>query len=511
MQQETIIGVDIGTTSTKAVAFGIDGKLLFQYAVEYPIYSSQPSYAEQDPEQIFEVVLQTLQVIVEKLRLAGYSLTGVSFSSAMHSLIVLDAENNLLTNSITWADTRSKIQAEKLKQSEAGYEIYLHTGTPIHPMSVLPKLVWLREQRPELFARATRFIGIKEYVWYKLFGEFIVDYSVASATGLFNIFDLTWHQPSLQVAGISPQQLSDPVPVTHSNYKLRPVYKTRLNLPDNIPFIVGANDGCLANLGSNAMDDGHITITIGTSGAVRVMAKQPATDKLQRIFSYILTPEHYVLGGAVNNGGVVLQWFRDTFYSSETATAKSHNKDPYALLCNEAATVPAGADGLLFLPYLLGERAPVWDASASACFIGIRPGHTRAHFVRALLEGITFNMYSVTKALEQVTGSVSKVFANGGLSRSELWVQMLADVFNKEVCLTETYESSAFGAAIVGLYALGKIEKLEDAAQLVTITKTYTPNTNNHLRYQKSYRVFEDLYPTLKSTFSQLDDLRNEP
>ncbi|MBC5772555.1 gluconokinase [Pontibacter sp. KCTC 32443] len=511
MQQETIIGVDIGTTSTKAVAFGVDGKLLFQYAVEYPIYSSQPGYAEQDPEQVFKAVLQTLQVIVEKIRQANYSLLGVSFSSAMHSLIVLDAADNLLTNCIIWADTRSNLQAEKLKQTETGYDIYLHTGTPIHPMSVLPKLIWLREQQPDLFAKAARFIGIKEYVWHKLFGEFIVDHSVASATGLFNIFHLTWHNPALQIAGISPQQLSKPVPATYCNYNLKPNYEEQLHLPENTPFIVGANDGCLANLGANAMDDGHLTITIGTSGAVRVMARQPATDRQQRIFSYILTPEHYVLGGAVNNGGVVLQWFRDTFYSSETATAKNHNEDPYALLCNDAATVPAGANGLLFLPYLFGERAPVWDASASACFVGMRFGHTRAHFVRALLEGITFNIYSVAKALEQVAGAVSKVYANGGFSRSALWVQLLADVFNKEVHLTETYESSAFGAAIVGLYALGKIDKLEDAAKLVTITKTYTPNPENHQRYQKNYKIFEELYTKLKDTFSQLDDLRNEP
>ncbi|MER2997903.1 gluconokinase [Pontibacter populi] len=511
MQQETIIGVDIGTTSTKAVAFGVDGKLLFQYAVEYPIYSSQPGYAEQDPDMVFKAVLQTVQTIVGELRKAGYSLIGISFSSAMHSLIALDEHDSLLTNCIIWADTRSRLQAEKLKQSEIGYDIYLHTGTPIHPMSVLPKLIWLREQMPELFANATRFVGIKEYVWYKLFGEFVVDHSVASATGLFNIFDLNWHNAALEIAGVSLNQLSEPVPATYSNYNLSPNYREQLNLPENIPFIVGANDGCLANLGANAMDDGHITITIGTSGAVRVMAKQPATDKQQRIFSYILTPEHYVLGGAVNNGGVVLQWFRDTFYSSETAVAKNHDKDPYALLCNEAATVPAGANGLLFLPYLLGERAPVWDASASACFIGMRLGHTRAHFVRALLEGITFNIYSVAKALEQVTGPVTKVYANGGFSRSELWVQLLADVFNKEVHLTETYESSAFGAAIVGLLALGKIQKLEDAAQLVTITKTYAPEPANHQHYQKNYKIFEELYPKLKETFSQLDDLRNEP
>ncbi|MBB6612429.1 gluconokinase [Pontibacter sp. Tf4] len=511
MQQETIVGVDIGTTSTKAVAFSTAGKLLFQYAVEYPIYSSQPGYAEQDPEVVFNAVLQTLKTIVAQIRQANYRLVGVSFSSAMHSLIALDAEGKLLTNCIIWADTRSKLQAEKLKQSETGHSIYLHTGTPLHPMAVLPKLMWLREQLPQIHRKAVRYIGIKEYVWHRLFGEFVVDHSVASATGLFNIFDLAWHQEALQLAGITEVQLSRPVPTTYCNYSLKPTYSEALHLPENVPFIVGANDGCLANLGANAIADGHVAVTIGTSGAVRVMARQPVTDKQQRLFSYVLSSGNYVLGGAVNNGGVLLQWFRDTFYPSETASARTLNEDPYALLCHEAETIPAGADGLLFLPYLLGERAPIWDAGARAGFIGLQLHHTRAHFVRALLEGITFNLYSVAQALEQLTGPIHKVYANGGFSRSPFWVQLLADVFNKEVHLTETYESSAFGAAILGLYALGRINSLEEAAQLVTISKTYTPNPGNNRLYQQIYRIFETLYPKLKETFDQLDALRHEP
>ncbi|NEM97120.1 gluconokinase [Pontibacter burrus] len=511
MQHETIVGVDIGTTSTKAVAFSTAGRLLFQTSVEYPIYSKQPGFAEQDPDLVYKAVLQTLRTIVQKLQQANYSLIGVSFSSAMHSLIVLDANYNLLTNCIIWADTRSKKQAEQLKQSTTGHSIYLHTGTPQHPMSVLPKLIWLREQQPELFAKAAMFIGIKEYVWYKLFGEFVVDHSVASATGLFNIFDLDWHNDSLDLASITPAQLSRPVPATYSNYKPEATVASQLNLPENTPFIVGANDGCLANLGANALADGHVAVTIGTSGAVRVMARKPVTDLQQRLFSYVLLPDYYVLGGAVNNGGVVLQWFRDTFYSSEAVAAKMEQADLYELLCQQASTVPAGADGLLFLPYLLGERAPVWDAGARACFIGMQLNHSRAHFIRAVLEGITYNLYSVANALEQVTGPISKVYANGGFARSPFWVQLLADVFNKEVHLAETYDGSAFGAAILGLFALGRIEKLEDAASLVTVARTYAPHPDNHNRYQQQYRIFEALYPKLQSTFQELGNTEEEP
>lgn len=511
MQQEAIIGIDIGTTSTKAVAFASDGALLYQFAVAYPLYSSSPGYAELNPHEVLEAVISTLRQVIGELRVAGYKLIGVSFSSAMHSLIVLDEDNKPLTNCITWADTRSKAQAEKLKQHPAAHQLYLETGTPLHPMGVLPKLLWLQDEAPELFRKAARFAGIKAYVWFRLFGELVVDYSVASATGLFHSCSLSWHETALQIAGITAKQLPVPVTPTYCNYSLKPEYAAALQLQEPVPFIIGASDGCLANLGANALADGHAAVTIGTSGAVRVAASQPAADPQQRVFSYILTPGRYVLGGAVNNGGVVLQWFRDTFYRAETEAALHDRQNIFALMCEEAATAPAGADGLLFLPYLLGERAPLWDASARACFIGLQLSHTRAHIVRALLEGITLNIYSVACALEQVTGPIRQVYANGGFSRSGFWVQLLADVFNKEVHLTETYESSAFGAAILGLQALGKIEKLEDASRLVKITRTYTPNPINHQVYQQLYALFSELYPKLKDTFSKLGGLSNEP
>lgn len=503
MEQQAIIGIDIGTTSTKAVAFDASGKTLFYHATEYPILSPQPDYAEQDPNEVFQAVLMALQSVAEQLSLSSYTLAGVSFSSAMHSLIAVNAAGEPLTNSIIWADTRSQEEATGLKQSALGHTIYLQTGTPLHPMSPLPKLCWLRTHEPKIFQQAYKFIGIKEYVLFRLFGLYKTDYSIASATGLFDIFTLQWHAQALEIAGITPDQLPEPVPPTYTFRGLRSAYATLLNMPATMPFVIGASDGCLANLGANAVRPGDAVVTIGTSGAVRIMADRPATDLQERIFSYILTPDHFVLGGAVNNGGVVLRWFRDNFYEPEAA-GTTHGTDTYALLCAKAAAIPAGADGLLFLPYLLGERAPVWDASARACFIGVHYTHTREHFLRALMEGVIFGVYSVGKALEQTTGPVSTIYVNGGFSRCGMWVQMLADVFNKQVHLTETAEGSALGAAIMGMYALGMIEKLEDAGKMTTISKTFIPDPAAHRRYMQSYDVFETLYPKLKDSFSQI-------
>ncbi|MFD2514962.1 gluconokinase [Pontibacter locisalis] len=506
MEQQVIIGIDIGTTSTKAVAFDSGGKALFQFAVEYPIISTRPEFAEQDPELVFTAVLSTLKTVVELVRKGEYQLQGVCFSSAMHSLIAMDENGRPLTNCIIWADARSVKQASSLKSSVIGHDIYLHTGTPLHPMSPLPKICWLREMEPDLFNRTSKFIGIKEYVFYRLYGVYRIDYSIASATGLFNIFTQKWHTDALEVAGITSEQLPEPVPPSFTFRYMDPDCASEIGVSASLPFVLGASDGCLANLGSDAVLPGDAVVTIGTSGAIRVTADKPVTDLGERIFSYILTPDKFVLGGAVNNGGIVLQWFRDNFYGSETEAARKKDEDIFSLLNAEAASIPPGADGLLFMPYLLGERSPIWNASARACFFGIHFTHTRGHFLRALMEGIIFGLYSVGNALEQTMGPVKAIYANGGFSRSDLWVQMLSDVFNVKVHLTNTTEASALGAALLGMHTLGMMEKLEDAGKLITVQRTFTPDPSAHEKYRKSYALFEKLYPNLREN---LDDIQH--
>ncbi|MCX2741750.1 gluconokinase [Pontibacter anaerobius] len=504
MQQNAIIGVDIGTTSTKAVVFRLGGEVLFQRMEEYPIISQEPGQAEQEPEQVLQAVLATLGEVADWLQQHKYMPKGVCFSSAMHSLILMDADGKPLTRCLIWADSRSHACAEEIKQSTVGHKIYLQTGTPVHPMSPLPKLCWLRQEQPELFKQAAMFIGIKEYVLFRLFGEYKVDYSIASAMGLFNIFEFNWHEDALQVAGVKPEQLPEPVSPTYIFSGLKPADAALLHLPPDTPFVIGASDGCLANLASHAVRPSEAVVTIGTSGAVRMMASQPATDLKERVFSYILNEDHFVLGGAVNNGGVALRWFRDTFYASETAEAKAKDQDMYELLNDVAESIQPGAGGLLFLPYLLGERAPIWDGAARACFIGANYNHSRAHFLRAVMEGVIFSVNSVVQALEQTVDPISTIYANGGFSFSELWVQMLADVTGKKVQLTETPEGSAFGAAIMGMYALQLLPSLEQAESMIRVSRTFEPDPQTHQTYAKSYAVFEALYPKLKESFEQL-------
>lgn len=501
-----IIGADIGTTSTKAVLYDEKGRVIEYANVGYPLYQEEPEMAEQDVEEIFEAVIDALTQVTRRSKVPKEEIKGVSFSSAMHSLILLDENKKPLTRSITWADNRAAKYSEELKENGLGHEIYLKTGTPIHPMAPLSKIIWLRNEKADLFKQANYFIGIKEYVLYKLFGELKMDYSIASATGLFNIFDLAWEPQALEAAGITEDQLPELVDPLYQFKGLNKTYAEVTGLAEETVFIAGASDGVLSNLGVNAIDPGVAAVTIGTSGAVRTVVDKPATDPKGRLFCYVLTKDKWVVGGPVNNGGIVFRWVRDQLFAPEKSTAEQLQIDSYDLLTEMASKIPAGSDGLIFLPYLGGERAPLWDANARGTFFGLTRNHTRAHMLRAALEGIVYNLYAVLLALEEVAGTPTSVQATGGFARSSLWRQMLADIFERDVTIPESFESSCLGAAVMGMYSLGMVDDLGVVKDMVGVTNAHKPNEENFEAYRDLLPIFIRLSRMLKSEYQAIAD-----
>lgn len=488
MSTKYAIGVDIGTTSTKSVLFSIDGTALSRKGVEYPLYAPVPDVAEQDPEEIFQAVITTIKGVMNESNVNPEDILCVSFSSAMHSVIAVDENGKPITKCITWADNRSAKWAEKIKNEWNGHEIYLRTGTPIHPMSPLAKLTWLSHEHTDIVEQAHKFISIKEYVFYKLFGEYVVDYSIASATGMFNLKNLSWDKEALKVSGVSADKLSTPVSTTHCMKGLNPDLATEMNLLPTTSFIVGASDGVLSNLGVNAIKPGVVAVTIGTSGAIRAVTDRPVVHPKGRIFCYALTENHWVIGGPVNNGGMIFRWAKEQLGAAEVETAKRLGKDPYEMLTDIANTVKPGADGLLFHPYLSGERAPLWDANARGSFIGLGLHHKKEHMIRAVLEGVIFNLYTVLLALEELIGEPKQIQATGGFARSPLWRQMMADIFNQDVSVPESFESSCLGAIILGMYGLGEVDSLEVVSDMVGAT-------HHHKPIEAHVSIYEELTP----------------
>ncbi|MEH7125662.1 gluconokinase [Bacillus sp. JJ1503] len=498
-----MLGIDIGTTSTKAVLFSENGKVIQQENIGYPLYTPDISTAEQNPEEIFQAVLKAISNIT--IQHPEKQIMFISFSSAMHSVIAMDENDQPLTSCITWADNRSEAWAHKIKDELNGHEVYRRTGTPIHPMSPLAKIAWIVNEHPDIATKAKKYIGIKEYVFKKLFNQYTVDFSLASAMGMMDLKTLDWDDEALTIAGITREQLSELVPTTKIFKNCHPDFAQLMGIEPQTPFVIGASDGVLSNLGVNAIRKGEIAVTIGTSGAIRTIIDEPQTDEKGRIFCYALTEKHWVIGGPVNNGGMVLRWIRDELASAEVETAKRLGIDPYEVLTKIAGGVRPGSDGLLFHPYLAGERAPLWNPDVRGSFFGLTMSHKKEHMIRAVLEGVIYNLYTVFLALtECMDGPVTRVQATGGFARSEVWRQMVADIFESEVEVPESYESSCLGACILGLYSFGKIESFEVASHMIGSTYKHTPEGGAVKEYQQLLPIFINLSHVLTEDYTRI-------
>ncbi|MFD6439964.1 gluconokinase [Peribacillus sp. NPDC060186] len=498
-----MLGVDIGTTSTKAVLFTKKGDVIQQENIGYPLYTPDMTTAEQDPEEIFQAVLKAFSNITKQH--PDKKLSFISFSSAMHSVIAMDENDQPLTPCITWADNRSEAWAHKIKDELDGHEVYKRTGTPIHPMSPLSKITWIVNDRPEIATNVKKYIGIKEYIFKRFFNQYVVDYSLASSMGMMNLKNLDWDEEALRIAGITRGQLSELVPTTKIFNNCDPDLAKQIGIDPQTSFVIGASDGVLSNLGVNAIRKGEIAVTIGTSGAIRTIIDEPKTDEKGRIFCYALTEKHWVIGGPVNNGGMVLRWIRDEFASSEVETAKRLGIDAYEVLTKIAERVRPGADGLLFHPYLAGERAPLWNPDVRGSFFGLTLSHKKEHMIRAALEGVIYNLYTVFLALtECMDGPVTRIQATGGFARSAVWRQMMSDIFESEVVVPESYESSCLGACILGLYATGEIDSFEVVSEMIGNTHKHTPKDDSVKEYRQLLPIFINLSRVLENEYTQI-------
>ncbi|NEW05402.1 gluconokinase [Paenibacillus sp. SYP-B3998] len=499
-----IVAADIGTTSTKTLIIDREGRVKASHSIEYPLFTPTADRAEQDPQQIFQAVVEGIGAVVRELGISAEEVLCVSFSSAMHSLIAVDDQANPLTQCVTWADNRSAVYVEELKRSGLGQQIYSRTGTPIHPMSPLLKLMWFRDNEPDLVKRTYKFIGIKEFVFVQLFDRYIIDHSLASATGLFNLQNLDWDEEALRLAGVTRGQLSELVPTTFHINGLRVEHAAAMGLSTATPFVVGASDGVLANLGVGAIEPGVVAVTIGTSGAVRSVVNKPQTDPEGKLFCYALTENFWVVGGPINNGGIVFRWVRDQIATLETEEARRIGMDPYDYLTELASQVQAGSDGLLFLPLLAGERAPYWNANARGVYFGLSLNHQKKHMIRAALEGVMFSIQAVASSLERLMGPATELRASGGFARSAFWRQMMADMIGTSVTVPDAIESSGVGAALLGLLAMGEIEDLSHAHNWIQVGTAHEVNESDYRIYQQLTSIYTSVYHQLKDQFDAI-------
>lgn len=482
MKEKIFLGVDIGTGSCKVVAKSSAGSIVAETQSFYQTAHPKDGYSEQDPETIKAAFIDCIQKINGELPRKP---AAVGFSSCMHSLIPVGQDGRPLYPMITWEDTRSNLIAGELKRSKKGKRLYEQTGTPIHSMSVLCKIAWFKKNKPGLFAKTSRFIGIKEFLWHCMFGLYEVDHSIASATGLFNIHNRAWDQEALNFCSVAAKQLSTPVPTFHIRRNPSAEFLNRTKLSNDVIYCIGASDGCLANAAGGIDTNKKAALTIGTSGAVRVTRNKPIVDYDTMIFNYILDEKRFVCGGPINNGGNVLKWLMKQFLGIEIPAPADFDS-----LEAQLALIPAGSEGLICVPWLAGERAPVWNELATGIWIGVRYHHTKYHLIRAALEGVCFTLRRILERIEVAAGKISEVYISGGFIHSNEWVQALADVLQKKLIIKTSADASAVGAAMWAEKATGceQVTLLTKQEVMVLPNKKIAGIMNSH------YRLFCDIY-----------------
>lgn len=452
---EVVVGVDVGTTATKVVGFGLQSGWRHTVVREYQLSEPAPNWQVQDPWQIRSAVEQALATCISALPPGG-RVVALSLSTAVHGLVGLDSSLRPLTPVLTWADGRSAAEARELRSSGLAAEVHRRSGTPVHPMTPLTKLMWLSRHDPALAAKARWWAGLKDWVVAGLTGHLVTERSSASSTGMLELRTGTWDPFAVDLAGVRSDQLPEVRPTTDV-LPLAADVAARVGVASGTPVVLGAGDGPLATLGAGATAPGVVGLSVGTSGAVRTVVRAPTTDPHGRLFCYALTDDLWVLGGAVSNGGSALRWVRDLLTtrpvtpSDEPGSPGERDSDLLAL----ADQVTAGSDGLVMLPYLLPERAPLWDPDVPGALLGLRRAHTRGHLVRAAVEGVALQLAAVVDALDALT-PVTQVRATGGVFQAPLWRAVVAAAVGRPFVVAGGVEGTATGAAALGLHALDR-------------------------------------------------------
>lgn len=503
------IGVDLGTTGVRAIAYEVTGAKVASSERFYPLLTPYPDWAEENPQQIFEAVEDVIRETAAAMRYKSCELSGISLSTVMHSFAGLDSSYQPMMDMQTWADSRSAgIVREMKKDAKLCQRFYEKTGCPIHACYPLAKILWLGRNHPDIFNRMAYVGSLKDYIFQKLTGEWVIDRSTASTSGMYNEHKLDWDEEILTYAGLKKEQLPPVVATTYYN-ALQKEAATRLGIAAGIPIVIGATDGVLVNVGIGAVEPGQLSATIGTSGALRMLTKTPKIDPDMRTWCYNLVDDMWVAGGAINNGGMIMRWVRDKICHYSKNALESLDVDGYDLMTMKAAHVAPGADGLVMLPCFTGERAPYWNSELRGMLFGLSLNHSRSHIIRACMEGICYSMNAVMLALRDF-GEIKDIRVSGSFTKSDLWLQILADVLNEKLILPDNSEGAAFGAAVLGFIASGELAGIGDTASLVKPKQYITPAVENVAVYKDLYKIFEELYWKLQPEFAQITAIQKQ-
>ena len=494
------LGIDIGTGGTRALL--VDGRGVVRAGATVPhedMRMERPLWAEQRPENWWDACLEAIRGVLAQAGVAGRQVKGIGLSGQMHGLVILDADGRVIRPSLIWCDQRSQAQVDAVNAKIGRANILKFTANPVLTGFTLPKLLWVRDHEPQNFGRVRTVLLPKDYVRFMLTGEFATEVSDASGTAVFDVVKRRWSFEMMDGLGLDRGILPKCRESSEVTGQVTPRVADITGLQAGTPVVGGGGDQAASAVGNGIVEAGTVSCTLGTSGVVFAHMEKVAYDAAGRVhtFCHAVRGKWHVMG-VTQGAGLSLQWFRNQLAPGTE----------YDALTAEAAQSPPGAQGLFWLPYLMGERTPHLDATARGGWIGLTASHTRADLIRAVIEGVCYSQRDCLDIIEALGVAAASVRASGGGARSVFWRQLLADTLNKRVATLETQEGSAYGAALLALVGTGEYASVPEVCRAaIRETGSVSPIAGDAAFYEKGHRVYQALYPALKPVYGRIAGL----
>jgi xylulokinase len=491
------LGIDLGTSSVKVVLTDFEGRLVASTSREYPIDTPQAGYAEQNPQDWRRATFSAIRELTEKVE--HLKIDAIALAGQMHSTVLIDQTGNVVRPAIIWSDQRSAAQVNEIVDRIGSKRLLETTGTRPATGFMNATLVWMRDHEPESLDHADACISPKDYVRLQLTGEIHAEVSDASATGLFDIGRINWATDIIDELGLPRRLFPDAVKSTEVVGNLTPDAAKQLNLPSGIPIVAGCADQAAQAVGNRVLNPGNGTITIGTGGQIMTPVDRPTALQGLHTFCHAV-PDRWYLLGATLSAGLSLRWLRNLLQMDGDLAA-------YEKLSQMASGVPIGADGLLFLPYLTGERSPIADPLASGTFVGLSLQHHQGHMARAIMEGVAFSLRHVLDSMQESGVQVETLIATGNGLQSEIWRRIVTDVLNNTLQLTTLTEQTGMGAAFIAGIGAGVYRDFNDIPTAPD-TLHVEPSAENASFYETRYALYRETYTNLQSVMHKLSSSR---
>ncbi len=508
MKKQYILAHDLGTSGNKATLYDLEGRLLTSSFYEYETFYPKHNWVEQDPEDWWKAVCVSTRNLIEKAAIARADILCITFSGQMMGCLPVDKAGKPLRKTIIWADLRSVRQAAFMEDVVGMASVYRITGHRISAAYSAAKLLWVKDNQPEIYKQTYKMLHAKDYIIYKLTGRFVTDYSDASGTNLLDLEHKDWSEPILNATGLQREILPELHPSTDIAGEVTQAAAAEVGLLAGTPVVIGGGDGSCAATGAGVVEKGSAYNVIGSSSWIALATETPIFDPEMRTFNWVhLDPALFSPCGTMQSAGYSYSWLKNTLCGLEIDQAKAQNISPYEIMNQLIEGAKPGANNVLFLPYLLGERSPRWNSDAKGVFLGLKITTTKAEIYRSVLEGVAFNLKIILDIFNHFS-PMDQVIVIGGGARSRTWLQILADIWQKPVLVPQFLEeATSMGAAICGGVAIGAFPDFKVIKNFNQIREVIKPRPEYQAMYDRLFAIFNQTYEALVPVYTKLAEL----